>query len=190
MLQNQDTIDASDIVVVEDISERKIIIESIPSSTDEYSDDADDEIKTESDKVSEKAPSEKAPSEKAPSERAPSVKPPSERALSVKPPSERAPSEIAVSEREFTVRSRASVMEEEGKVGQPLPPISPKPPSSAVSKAPSVTVETPQGEVTMLIETPRTPTPPQDVVQPVVMEREWRVESKWCVLACFGLKLQ
>ncbi|XP_041474605.1 titin homolog isoform X14 [Lytechinus variegatus] len=98
MIENQDNLNHQDIVVVEDISERKIIIESIASTTDyggDTEEDEEDEIKT-------------------------------------------------VSEKEFTVRSRASVMEEEAAketiddgVKSALAVLTPKPPASAASKASS-----------------------------------------------------
>ncbi|XP_063951880.1 titin homolog isoform X23 [Lytechinus pictus] len=98
MIENQDNLNHQDIVVVEDISERKIIIESIASTTDyggDTEEDEEDEIKT-------------------------------------------------ISEKEFTVRSRASVMEEEAAketiddgVKSALAVLTPKPPASAASKASS-----------------------------------------------------
>ncbi|XP_041474527.1 titin homolog isoform X4 [Lytechinus variegatus] len=138
MIENQDNLNHQDIVVVEDISERKIIIESIASTTDyggDTEEDEEDEIKT-------------------------------------------------VSEKEFTVRSRASVMEEEAAketiddgVKSALAVLTPKPPASAASKAssrvpsgapsgtpskvsskaPSVVVDSPKGEVTEVKAVPPAP---------------------------------
>ncbi|XP_063951920.1 titin homolog isoform X32 [Lytechinus pictus] len=138
MIENQDNLNHQDIVVVEDISERKIIIESIASTTDyggDTEEDEEDEIKT-------------------------------------------------ISEKEFTVRSRASVMEEEAAketiddgVKSALAVLTPKPPASAASKAssrvpsgapsgtpskvsskaPSVVVDSPKGEVTEVKAVPPAP---------------------------------
>ncbi|XP_030829672.1 titin homolog isoform X5 [Strongylocentrotus purpuratus] len=95
MIENQDNLNDHDIVVVEDITERKFIVESLASST-VYGGDTEDEEEIQETKM--------------------------------------------VAERAFTVRSRASVLEEasEGESDKPDGALlTPKPPASAVSKAPS-----------------------------------------------------
>lgn len=142
MIENQDNLNDHDIVVVEDISERKIIVESTASST-VYGGDTEDEEEIQETKM--------------------------------------------VAERAFTVRSRASVLEEasEGESDKPDKPdkLTPKPPASAVSKAssrvpsgapskapskaPSVVVEPPKGEVNAVIAAP-TARPPRGLGAPPV----------------------
>ncbi|XP_072181258.1 uncharacterized protein [Diadema setosum] len=125
MMENQEPIDSKSIVVIEDISERKIFLESSHASTD-FSTDND----TDGDAAAEE---EKEEIEEVP-----------------------APEEEIKTEREFIVRSRASVMEEEaagisdggpteGTGAMQLAVLSPRPPASALSQAPSVVVETPKG---------------------------------------------
>ncbi|XP_071499527.1 uncharacterized protein [Diadema antillarum] len=121
MIENQEPIDSKSIVVIEDISERKIFLESSHASTDFSADnDTDGDAATEE---------EKEEIEEVP-----------------------APEEEIKTEREFIVRSRASVMEEEAAGGptegtgaMQLAVLSPRPPATASSQAPSVVVETPKG---------------------------------------------